>query len=95
MLRPLNDNVIVEVVEIEKKTASGIILAGDAAKPKHAEGVIVAVGPGKFLKNGERLKLDVSVGDRVIYSGYSHTTVEHEGKDLVILSESDILAIFE
>ena len=95
MLKPLNDNVIIEPIEVEKKTASGIILSGDAAQPKHAEGVVMAVGPGKLCKSGERQAMSIAVGDRVIYGGYSQSTVEHEGKELVVLPEKDILALIE
>jgi len=94
MLKPLNNNVVIEPIEVEKKTASGIILAGDAAQPKHAEGVVIAVGPGKLV-NGERSEMSVAVGQRVIYGGYSQSTVTHEEKELVILPETDILAIVE
>ena len=95
MLKPLNDNVIIEPIEVEKKTASGILLSGDAAQPKHAEGIVLAVGPGKLRKTGERKEMSVAVGDRIIYAGYGHNKVEHEGKDLVILSDENILAIVE
>jgi len=95
MLKPLNDNVIIEPNEVEKKTASGILLSGDAAQPKHAEGVVIAVGPGKLSKTGERREMSVAVGDRVIYGGYSQSKVEHDGKELVVLPETDILALVE
>ena len=95
MLNPLNDNVVIEPIEAEKKTASGIILSGDAAQPKHAEGVVIAVGPGKMYEDKGRLLMTVKVGDRVIYGGYSQNTVTHEEKELVILPETDILAIVE
>ena len=95
MLKPLNDNVIIEPIEVEKKTASGILLSGDAAQPKHAEGVVIAVGPGKLGKSGDRREMSVAVGDRVIYGGYSQSKVEHDGKELVILSDENILAIVE
>jgi len=94
MLKPLNDNVIVEPIEVEKKTASGIILTGDSAQPKHAEGVVIAVGPGKLIE-GKRNEMSITVGQRVVYGGYSQSTVTHEGKNLVILPENDILAIVE
>jgi len=95
MLKPLNDNVIIEPIEVEKKTASGILLSGDAAQPKHAEGVIIAVGPGKLCKSGDRREMSVAVGNRVIYGGYSQSKVDHEGKELVVLPETDILALVE
>ena len=85
MLKPLNDNVVIEPLEIEKKTASGIILTGDAATPTHAEGVVVAVGESKQLV----------VGNRVIYNDYVVSKISHDGKELVILPESDILAVVE
>lgn len=95
MLKPLNDNVVIEPIEVEKKTASGIILTGDATQPKHAEGVVIAVGPGKQQKDGNRCTVSVEVGQRVIYGGYSQSTVSHDGKEFVVLPEKDILAIVE
>lgn len=95
MLKPLHHHVVLEVVEVEKTTASGIILSGESAKPKHSEGIIIAVGEGKVLENGARLPLSVEVGQRVIYNGFGGTKVSHQGKDLVIVAEDDILAIVE
>jgi len=94
MLKPLNNNVVIEPVEVEKKTASGIILAGDAAQPKHAEGVVIAVGPGKLV-DGKRGEMTVEVGQRVIYGGYSQSTISYDEKELIVLPENDILAIVE
>ena len=95
MLRALNDNVVIEIVELEKKTASGIILSKETSKPSHSEGVIVAVGEGKCLENGTLKTPSVSVGQRVIYNGFAGTKVSHQGKDLVILSSDDVLAVVE
>lgn len=95
MLKPLHHYVVLEVVEVEKTTASGIILSGESAKPKHSEGIIIAVGEGKVMENGARLPLSVEVGQRVIYNGFGGTKVSHQGKDLVIVAEDDILAIVE
>ena len=95
MLKPLNNHVVLEVVEVELTTASGIILSREAAKPSNSEGVILAVGEGRILDNGQRLPLDVMVGQRVIYNGFGGTKVNHQGKDLVIVSSEDILAIVE
>lgn len=95
MLKPLNNNVVLEVVEVEKTTASGIVLSGEASKPKHSEGVVVAIGDGKLLDNGKRHPITVEVGQRVIYNGFGGTKVSHQGKELVILSQDDILAIVE
>ena len=95
MLKPLNNHVVLEVVEVELTPASGIILSREAAKPSHSEGVILVVREGRILDNGQRLPLDVMVGQRVIYNGFGGTKVNHQGKDLVIVSSEDILAIVE
>jgi len=95
MLKPLNDNVVLEIVEVEKTTASGIILSGESAKPKHSEGVIVAVGAGRLLPDGIIAPLTVKEGQRVIYNNFSGTKVSHQGQELVIIAEEDILAIVE
>jgi len=95
MLKPLHNHVILEVAEVEKTTASGIILSGEATKPKHSEGVVLAVGEGKVIDNGTRLPVVVEVGQRVIYNGFGGTKVSHQGKELVIVCEDDILAIVE
>lgn len=93
MIRPLGDRVVIEVAQAETKTASGIILA-DTAKEKPMKGVIVAVGPGEF-QNGTRLPLDVKTGDVVIYSKYAGTEVKVDGKDYLVVRQSDILAVVE
>ena len=92
LLKPLGDRIIIELVETEEKTASGIVLP-DSAKEKPQEGKVVAVGTGRVLENGERVALEVSVDDRIIFSKYSGTEVKYEGKEYLILRESDILAI--
>ncbi|MGM9928647.1 MAG: co-chaperone GroES [Bacillus sp. (in: firmicutes)] len=92
MLKPLGDRVIIELVQSEEKTASGIVLP-DTAKEKPQEGKIVAVGAGNVLDNGERVAPEVAVGDRIIFSKYAGTEVKYEGAEYLILRESDILAI--
>ncbi|MEH7012563.1 co-chaperone GroES [Neobacillus niacini] len=92
MLRPLGDRIVIELVESEEKTASGIVLP-DSAKEKPQEGRVVAVGTGRVLENGERVALEVSVGDRIIFSKYSGTEVKFEGTEYLILRENDILAV--
>ena len=92
MLKPLGDRVVIELVESEEKTASGIVLP-DSAKEKPQEGKVVAVGTGRVLENGERVALEVSEGDRIIFSKYAGTEVKYEGNEYLILRESDILAI--
>lgn len=95
MLKPLQDRVVLEPIEIEKKTSSGIILSGDSTKPLHAEALVIAAGPGRMLDNGEVAPLAVIPGQRVVYEGFAGTKVSHEGKSYVILSEGQILAIIE
>ena len=90
-LRPLDDRVVIEPFEAEERTAGGIVLP-DAAKEKPQRGKIIAVGPGRMLDSGERGKLNVAVGDEVIYGKYSGTEIEVNGKDVKIMREGDILA---
>lgn len=92
MLKPLGDRVVIELVESEEKTASGIVLP-DSAKEKPQEGKVVAVGTGRVTDNGERIDLEVSTGDSIIFSKYAGTEVKYEGKEYLILRESDVLAI--
>lgn len=92
MLKPLGDRIVIELVEAEETTSSGIVLP-DSAKEKPQEGNVVAVGTGRVLENGERIDLEVKEGDRIIFSKYSGTDVKYEGKEYLILRESDVLAI--
>ncbi|KSU57599.1 hypothetical protein AS034_21040 [[Bacillus] enclensis] len=92
MLKPLGDRVVIELVESEEKTASGIVLP-DSAKEKPQEGKVVAVGTGRVLDSGERVALEVSVGDRIIFSKYAGTEVKYQGTEYLILRDSDILAV--
>ncbi|AEH54782.1 chaperonin Cpn10 [Heyndrickxia coagulans 2-6] len=94
VLKPLGDRVVIELVESEEKTASGIVLP-DTAKEKPQEGKVVAVGSGRTLDNGERVAIDVAAGDRIIFSKYAGTEVKYDGKEYLILRESDILAVVE
>ena len=89
-IRPLNDRILVKRLESEEKTAGGIIIP-DSAKEKPAEGRIEAVGPGKMTDKGERVAMDVKVGDRVLFSKYGGTDVKIEGEDYLIMREDDIL----
>lgn len=90
--RPLHDRVLVRRVEAEEKTAGGIIIP-DSAKEKPAEGEIVAVGAGARDEDGDRIPLDVQVGDRVLFGKWSGTEVKVGGEDLLIMKESDILGV--
>lgn len=91
-LKPLGDRIVIQAVERESATASGIILP-DTAKEKPQEGSVVAVGPGKLLESGEYVTPEVKVGDRVIYSKYSGTEFKLDGAEYLVLSERDVLAI--
>jgi chaperonin GroES len=90
--RPLHDRVLVRRVEAEEKTAGGIIIP-DSAKEKPAEGEIVAAGEGTRDDSGNRIALDVKVGDRVLFGKWSGTEVTVGGEDLLIMKESDILGV--
>ncbi|RLQ91172.1 co-chaperone GroES [Falsibacillus albus] len=92
MLKPLGDRVIIELVESEEKTASGIVLP-DSAKEKPQEGKVVAVGTGRVLESGERVAPELTVEDRIIFSKYAGTEVKYQGTEYLILRESDILAV--
>ncbi|HWL25797.1 MAG TPA: co-chaperone GroES [Ureibacillus sp.] len=92
MLRPLGDRIIIELVEVEEKTVSGLVLP-DSAKEKPSQGKVVAVGTGRVLDNGTRVELEVKEGDTIIFSKYSGTEVKYEGTEYLILRESDILAV--
>ncbi|MFD0697565.1 co-chaperone GroES [Paenibacillus sp. GCM10027628] len=91
MIRPLGDRVVIEAIAKEETTASGIVLP-DSAKEKPQEGKVLAVGAGA-IKDGVRVPLEVKEGDRIIFSKYAGTEVKYEGRELLILRESDILAV--
>jgi chaperonin GroES len=93
-IRPLGDKVLVKRLEAEEMTAGGIVLP-DTAKEKPKRGTVQAVGEGKLLDSGERSKLQVSKGDEVIFSSYAGTEVKINGEELLIIDESDILAIVD
>lgn len=94
-LRPLADRVVIKPVEREEITKSGIVLP-DTAKEKPQEGIIEAVGNGRYNeRTGERIKLDVAVGDRVMYAKYAGSEVKIDDVDYLILSEKDILAVVQ
>jgi chaperonin GroES len=93
-LKPLGDKVVVEVIDEPQTTASGIVLP-DSAKEKSQRGTVVAVGSGKLLDSGERVALEVKVGDTVVFAKYGGTEIDLDGKELMILSERDIHAVVE
>ncbi len=92
-IRPLGDRLVVKRTQEEEKTKGGIIIP-DTAKEKPLEGVVVAVGSGKALKNGKNIPLDVKAGDKVLFGKYSGTEVKVDGEELVLLREEDVLAVF-
>jgi chaperonin GroES len=93
-LRPLHDRILVKRLEGEERTAGGIIIP-DSAKEKPSQGVIVAVGDGKRNDKGERIALDVKVGQKVLFSKYGGNEVKIDGEDHLLLREDDIQAIVE
>ncbi|WP_371380554.1 co-chaperone GroES [Sporomusa aerivorans] len=94
MIKPLGDRVVIEALAKEEVTKSGIVLP-DTVKEKPQEGKVVAVGSGKTLENGQKVALDVKSGDKVIFSKYAGTEVKFDGKEYLIISERDILAVIE
>lgn len=93
-LKPLGNRVVVEPIEEEEITASGIVLP-ESAKEKPQKGTVLSVGPGERDDDGERIPLDVSAGDTVLFAKYSGTEIKMERKKMLILRESDLLAIIE
>jgi chaperonin GroES len=93
MIKPLGERVLIEAIAKEETTASGIVLP-DSAKEKPQEGKVIAVGSGT-LKDGVRVALEVKEGDRVLFSKYAGTEIKYEGKEYLIMKESEIHAIFE
>jgi chaperonin GroES len=91
-IRPLQDRLVVKRTQEEEKTKGGIIIP-DTAKEKPLEGVVVAVGSGKSLKNGKVMPLDVKAGDKVLFGKYSGTEVKVDGEELMLLREEDVLAV--
>lgn len=93
-IKPLEDRIVVRTLDAEQTTASGLVIP-DTAKEKPQEGEVLAIGPGRIDDNGNRVPLDVTVGDKVIYSKYGGTEVKFGGVEYLILSARDVLAIIE
>ncbi len=93
-VRPLDDRIVVEPVEAETKTAGGIVLP-DTAKEKPQKGKVVAIGEGKLLDDGKRAPMSVKKGDMILYARYGGTEIKVDGKELLIMRESDVLAKVE
>jgi chaperonin GroES len=94
-IKPLEDRILVQTLEAEQTTASGLVIP-DTATEKPQEGKVIAVGPGRFDDDGDkRVPLDISVGDVVIYSKYGGTEVKYDGEEYLLLSARDVLAVIE
>ena len=93
-IKPLEDRIVIRQVEAEQTTASGLVIP-DTAKEKPQEGEVIAVGPGRVDDNGNRIPVEVKVGDVVIYSRYVGTEVKYDGQEFQILSSRDVLAVVE
>ena len=93
-LTPLEDKIIVKQAEAETQTASGLFIP-DNAKEKPQQGEVLAVGPGRRNDAGERIPVDVKVGDKVLYSKYGGTEVHYEGEDYLVMKQSDIIAVID
>ena len=93
-IRPLHDRVIVKRMEEERTSPGGIVIP-DAATEKPIKGEVIAAGNGKILENGDVRKLDVKVGDRVLFGKYAGTEVKVDGQELLVMKEDDIMAIIE
>jgi chaperonin GroES len=91
-IKPLEDRIVVKPLDAEQTTASGLVIP-DTAKEKPQEGEVLSVGPGRVDDNGNRVPVDVQVGDKVIYSKYGGTEVKYGGEELLILSARDVLAV--
>ena len=93
-IRPLQDRILVKRMDEDEKTSGGIIIP-DSAKEKPQEGLVVAVGPGKTLDNGQIAEPGVKAGDRILFSKYAGTDVNVEGDEHIIIREDDVLAVYE
>jgi len=91
-IKPLHEKVVVERMEAETKSAGGIVIP-DTAKEKPMRGTVIAVGPGRLLENGEVKALDVKKGDKVLFGGYAGSEVKLDGKNYLIVNESEIFAV--
>lgn len=94
LIRPLGDRVVVKATPTEEKTKSGIVLP-DTAKEKPQEGEVIAVGTGRLLENGQRVPIDLKVGDRILFSKYAGNEVKIDDVEYLIMRESDILGVIE
>ena len=94
-LKPLGDNIIVKPVSKEETTKSGIILPETLDKEKPEQGEVIAVGPGKILDNGNRSPMEVKIGDKIIFKKYSPDEFKIDGQEVLVLNQSDVIAVLE
>jgi chaperonin GroES len=94
-IKPLSDHILIEPVKEEEKTKGGIFLPDTASKEKSEEGKVIAVGPGKKTEDGKIMMMSLKPGDRVLFTKYGPSEIKFEGKEYLIATESDILAIIE
>ena len=92
-IKPLGDRVLIQSAEADEAKSAGGIIIPDTAKEKPQEGTIVAIGPGATDENGKTIKMQVNVGDKILYSKYGGTELKHDGQEYLIMSEADILAV--
>lgn len=92
-IKPLEDRIVVRPIEAEQVTASGLVIPDTATKEKPQEAEVIAVGPGRIDDNGNRIPLDVAVGDKVIFSKYGGTELKFGGEEFLVLSARDVLAV--
>jgi len=95
VIKPLDDKVVIKPIQEDEKTKSGIVLPDTAEKEKSEKGTVLAVGPGKLLDSGERAPMSVQKGDTVLFTKYSPNEIKLKGKEVLIVSESDILAVIK
>ena len=94
-IKPLSDHILIEPVKEEERTKAGIFLPDTASKEKSEEGVVIAVGPGKKTEDGKIMMMSVKPGDKVLFTKYGPNEIKFQGKEYLIASESDILAVIE
>ena len=93
-IKPLGERIVIKVLESEEKTKSGIVLP-DTAKEKPQMGEVLAVGSGKTLENGQKVPMELKVGDKVLFAKYAGTEVKLDGEEYMVMKESDVLAVIE
>lgn len=94
-LKPLHDQVIIKPIQEDEVTKAGLVLPDTAEKERPEKGEVVAVGPGRFLENGQRVEMEVKKGDRVVFKKYSPDEIKIDGEEMYVIKEEDIIAIIE